>query len=255
MDRQLPVAVADAAQYSIRRNIRGLLMPYSQVILCTAGRGELFCENSMPVRFEKGDMLYIAPSLLHGFVTSYAELNLISVCGEYSEYVFEYFGFGYSGIVRNCGDPAKDFLKIVGDTVKGAEDDIRVSSSLYELITEMGIKKLEQEEKRSVGQLVLQEVSDYLAENYSKENFSYEPLLCRLGIDSGALDALIAADCGMSAEEYYLHFRLEVLRSLLYLRPHLNIARCAVTNGFRSCGEFEREFRRKYGIGVESIIS
>lgn len=255
MDRRLPVTAADAAQYSIRRNIRGLFMPYSQIFLCTAGGGELFCENSMPVRFNKGDMLYIAPSLLHGCVTSHAELSLISVCGEYIEYVFEYFGFGYSGIVRNCGDLAKNFLEIAGDTAKGTEEDIRISSSLYELITEIGIKKLEQEENRSADRLVLQEVFDYLAENYSKEDFSYEPLLHRLGIDSGALDALIAADCGMSAEEYYLHFRLEVLRSLLYLRPHLNIARCAVTNGFRSCDEFEREFRRKYGVGVESIIS
>ena len=53
---------------------------------------------------------------------------------------------------------------------------------------------------------------------------------------------------GMTAEEYFLFFRLENLRNLLFLRPHLIPERCALTNGFTDYREFEHAFTSAYGI-------
>lgn len=246
MDKKLPVTIADAAHYHIKGRVRNLSLPYSQIIFCAAGGGELFCDHSLPLRFGCGDVLYIAPSMLHGYITDHAELILISVCGEYAEYIFEYFGFGYSCVAGNCADLEADFV-LLSDAMSGTgEDDIKKSGELYELIIKVGIRKLEAYSNKSTERFILNSVSDYLAENFSDENFSYTPLLHDLGIDMDALDRIIAADCGMTASDYYLFFRLEVLRNLLYLRPHLDIKHCAVTNGFRSGAEFEREFKNRY---------
>lgn len=254
MDAKLPVSPTDTAQYKINGRIRNLMIPYSQLILCTRSNGELFCEQSLPMRFSQGDIIYIAPEMLHGYISDGAELILVSVGGTYAEYMFEYFELGYCRVINNCSNLSTHFLSIHNYCSGNALDEASASAVLYELLTECGIKALQQNEVCSIEDFMFRSFIQHLTENYSKEDFSFEPLLKKLGIDRKTLDSAVHSRCEMDCDEYYMYFRMELLRCLLYLRPHLDISRCAVTNNIKDKNTFDREFLKRYGVTAEEYV-
>ena len=240
MNSKLPVTVADTARRSLNGESGRLVMPHSQLIFCTEGGGELICENSLPSLFGAGDVIFIAPSVLHGFRAENAELMLVLASGTYIRSVSDYFDFGYSCVIGGCGELEAIFKELLGEAAQALDDDTDISSALYELIVRCGIIRLRSRPAYSVEGFIAGAAEAYLTENYSKPDFSFEPLVKELGIPRSELDAVLKKRTGSDADGCYMRFRLEVMRTLEYLRPHLDFDRCAMTNGFKSYEEYKR---------------
>ena len=147
MDKDLPVTVIDTASFKFNGMVKGRTLPGSQLIYCDGGAGELFAEDSLPMRFAEGDAIYLSPSALHGFLLDNASLRMLSFGGGYEMYIADFFGFDGVCVINDCHDCAAFFDAIEGSKKSGA-DDLGLSVLLYELIVRIGINNLAQTDKR-----------------------------------------------------------------------------------------------------------
>ena len=255
MDKDLPVTVVDAAEYIISGITKSRILPDSQLIYCREGSGEIFSEDALPMRFSKGDVIYLSSSIMHRFSLDSASLTLISFTGQYELYMADFFHFDSACVIKSCTECEKQFREIAAHKQNDSYNEISLSVSLYELIVNLGIKVLEEREKAATEDgYIMRKIINYIIENYSKNTFSVDSALREANLDRIQVEKVFRENLGMSIDEYFLFFRLENLRNVLFLRPHLNPRRCAVTNGFASYEEFEQAFIAAYGLSPEEFL-
>ncbi len=253
MDKTLPVTLVETSKTLLDGIIYARKISNSQIIYCHAGEAELFSENSLPVKFKKGDIIYLSPSLLYGYIAHKAEVSMISFSGTYERLIAEYMNFNGSCIIGNCGDCEQFFSRLFN---RGDNDEIETSLKLYELIVNVGIKNIDAVQKHyTVDGFLIAKITEYIADNYSKTDFKLSDAYIAAGTSRHTADSVFMLNYGMDTEEYHKFFRLENMRNLLFIRPFLNLERCAITNGFSCYEDFKKEFTEEYSITPEEFVS
>ena len=106
---------------------------------------------------------------------------------------------------------------------------------------------VQEEKNRCKYELLIQEIKDYIRENYKEENLSINLVAERVGLSVGYLGRLFKKMEGKSVSEYIMSVRLEKAEELLK-NSQISINTIATQVGFVNNSYFYSVFKKAHGV-------